>query len=163
MSIRSSLQKGFTLIEIMVVIAIVGVLTTIVAGNFTTTQLKARDTQRKNDISQLQRALEAYVNDHGSYPPSAAGEISGYPWGSEFSDSNGNVYMIKLPDDPKSPTIQFLYETNVTGGNTKYHIYSYLENDKDENIASYSGKICGIKGCNYGSSSSNSTMNEVLQ
>ena len=163
MKLYVSMQKGFTLIEIMVVIAIVGVLTTIVAGNFTTTQLKARDTQRKNDLSQLQRALESYVNDHGSYPPSSAGELSGYSWGGDFSDSNGNVYMIKLPNDPKAPTIQYLYETNITGGNTKYHIYSYLENDKDETIASYSGKICGIKGCNYGVSSSNTTMTEVLQ
>ncbi len=155
-------RAGFTLIEMMIVIVIIGILSTIIAGNFTTAKLKSRDAQRKGDMGQLQRALETYYNDKGSYPPAGAdGGLQGYTWGGVFSDENNTVYMNQLPNDEKQPTIQFLYETNT--GNTKYHLFGYLENTRDEQIASYSGKLCGTKTCNYGVGSPNTTMTEVFQ
>jgi len=60
-SIKSA-QKGFTLVELMVVIAIIGILSAIILANFTTARSKSRDGQRISDISQIQYALAAYFN-----------------------------------------------------------------------------------------------------
>src|SRR5437588_640087 len=61
-------SKGFTLIELLVVIAIIGILATIVMVNVLSVRSRARDTQRKSDIRQIQSALELYRADQGSYP-----------------------------------------------------------------------------------------------
>ena len=61
-------QKGFTLIELLVVIGIIAVLTAMATFNFNQSRIRARDIQRKNDLKQLQSALELYKNDAGMYP-----------------------------------------------------------------------------------------------
>lgn len=134
-------------------------------GSFTQTTSKSRDAQRKSDMAQLQRALESYLNDHGTYPPSAGGTLQGYAWGAPFADSSGTVYMNQLPNDKKQPDIQFYYVTNLAG--TKYQIMTYLENNQDVAItadANVTSKDCGTAvSCNYAISSTNTTISEVLQ
>jgi type II secretion system protein G len=61
-------QKGFTLIEILVVIAIIGILAMIVFVNLTNSRAKARDARRVADMHTIQNALELYFNDCGQYP-----------------------------------------------------------------------------------------------
>jgi len=59
---------GFTIIELLVVILIVGVLATVVLGSFSTSRIKARNAQRMSDLTQIQLALEQYYDDFGEYP-----------------------------------------------------------------------------------------------
>ncbi|EKD56040.1 MAG: hypothetical protein ACD_58C00312G0001 [uncultured bacterium] len=60
---------GFTLIELLVAMGIIAVLTGMAAFNFNQSRIRARDIQRKNDLSQLQKAMELYRNDNnGNYP-----------------------------------------------------------------------------------------------
>ena len=148
-------QLGFTLMELMIVMVIIGILASIIGGSFIQSKLKSRDGQRKNDLSQIQRSLEAYYNDHGGYPlASNDGKILGTPWGGVFLDTNTTVYMNQLPNDPKAPVIQFLYVTNAA--KTKYQIFTMLENDKDDAInPGIIGHTCGTSSCNYGVSSTN--------
>lgn len=148
-------QLGFTLMELMVVMVIIGILASVIGGSFVQSKLKSRDAQRKSDLSQVQRALETYYNDHGEYPlASNDGKILGTPWGGVFQDTNTTVYMNQLPNDPKEPNIQFLYITNSI--KTMYQLFTVLENDKDEMInASIVGHTCGTTTCNYGVSSTN--------
>ena len=157
-------QHGFTLMELLVVMAMIAILAAVMVGNFTQTTLKARDTQRKSDMAQLQRALEAYNSDYGSYPLSAAGTIQGYAWGAPFAGADGTVYMSQLLNDKKQPSIQFRYETDDLG--KKYQIMTYLENPQDTQITTdpnITGRFCGTDfQCNYAISSSNTTMSEVL-
>lgn len=150
-----SLQRGFTLVELMIVMVILGILTSIIGGTFMQAKLKSRDAQRKNDLGQVQRALESYYNDHGTYPPASNdGTLLGTTWGGVFQDTTPTVYMNKLPNDFKEPTMQFFYVTSAD--DMKYQIFTYLENDKDEDInTSIVGKICGTMDCNYGVSSPN--------
>ena len=61
-------QKGFTLIELLVVIVIIGLLASIVMISMNNVRKKARDAKRKSDITQIQKALALYYDNHGGYP-----------------------------------------------------------------------------------------------
>jgi general secretion pathway protein G len=161
-------QAGFTLIEILVVMVIIGIVATIGLGGFQSSQLKGRDATRKSDLKQIGSALETYYNDKGQYPTDTGGLINGCAsesscdWGDALTDSNGTNYMVEIPTDPKA-TRSYYY---ASADGTSYQIYARLENelDKDmevdvsENKLEYSGLACGTSGnCNYGISSSNTT------
>jgi prepilin-type N-terminal cleavage/methylation domain-containing protein len=60
-------ESGFTIIELLIVIAIIGILATLVLTNFQGAQAKGRDTVRKNDINSIYQKLEEYYNENGSY------------------------------------------------------------------------------------------------
>ena len=66
----NKLAWGFTLIEILVVISIIGVLASLALVSFAGTQKQARDTQRKNDLKQYQTSLENFANNNSSLYPS---------------------------------------------------------------------------------------------
>jgi len=61
-------HKGFTLIELLVSMGIIAVLTGMAVFNFNQSRMRARDVQRKSDVSQLQKAMELYKNDNRTYP-----------------------------------------------------------------------------------------------
>lgn len=162
------MKKGFTLIELMIVIAILGVLATLISGNFITSLKKGRDARRKTDLEQIQRALEMYYEDNKAYPLTAAvvfGNQLCYPGA---NGCNTKVYMQKLPDDPKSDYDYFYAPVIVNNVVTGYRLYSCLENSLDigPGVAksggvqsSYDGTNCGtcVK-CRYGISSSDITL-----
>ena len=65
--------KGFTLIEILVVLMILGLLTAVIAINVLPSQERAREDKAKADIRLLEQALELYRLDMISYPNSREG------------------------------------------------------------------------------------------
>jgi prepilin-type N-terminal cleavage/methylation domain-containing protein len=163
-------KKGFTLIELVIVMAIMGILIAASASTFQTSRIKGKDGRRKSDLKQLQTALETYINDWGLYPAASGGIItacggqgtSTCDWGSAFTDQNGTVYMATLPSDSSAPSIQYLYV--VSSDKKKYQLFTYLENTLDPDIKTYAGKTCGSAGhqCNYGVSSANTTPSVAL-
>jgi prepilin-type N-terminal cleavage/methylation domain-containing protein len=64
----STLKKGFTLVELIVVIAIIGILTGIVTTNFASSRSRARDAKRISDLGHIQLALELYFDRCKQYP-----------------------------------------------------------------------------------------------
>ena len=66
-------EKGFTLIEIMVVIIILGILASYVAVRITGQTEDARRTQAKVQIETIETALKMYILDNGSYPSTEQG------------------------------------------------------------------------------------------
>lgn len=171
---KANNEAGFTLIELLVVMAVIGILATIAIGSFQSSQTKARDAQRKNDLNQISKALETYYNDKGQYPDnSAANKIDGCAdvgagpvtcdWGTEWSDENGTVYMVELPADPRASGLNYYY---ISDGSF-YQLYARLENDLDSSIptlldesADYGISCGGGYNCNYGVSSSNIAVDE---
>lgn len=64
--------NGFTLIEVLVVISIIGILAAFILPNLTGVRGRASDTQAKNNLNQLKSALRLYYNDNQTYPDVAA-------------------------------------------------------------------------------------------
>ena len=132
-------RQGFTLIELLLVIALLGLLAIILLGNFNQTLMRGRDSQRKNDMAQLQRALESYYEDNHTYPTftSIFGQGLCTTQACAVNDTN---YMVKTPNDPNS-AYTYLYvpapTPNPSGPSSSYYMYTYIENtlDKGQNIS----------------------------
>lgn len=63
-------KRGITLVEVLIVMAVIGTLATIIFANVSKARQNARDAQRKTDIALIQGALERYYFKHGEYPSS---------------------------------------------------------------------------------------------
>ncbi len=168
-------NSGFTLLEILVVMVIIGILVSIGVNTFIGAQRKGRDSRRKEDLHQITTALEVYYNDTGRYPESSGtGEIIGCGalipapcnWGAIFA-RDGITYMVQLPADPVDG-IQYYYDSD---DGTDYAIFAYLENDQDGDLVKdedgevmvYEGMTCSSGTlCNYGLSSTNRSLNSEL-
>lgn len=61
-------SKGFTIVELLIVIVVIGILATLVIVTFTGIQQKARDSQRQTDVNALDSHIEAYYAQTGNYP-----------------------------------------------------------------------------------------------
>jgi prepilin-type N-terminal cleavage/methylation domain-containing protein len=61
-------QKGFTIIELLIVIAIIAILALLVLNNFQGAQAKARDQQRTTDLNNIHGKLEEFYNENNHYP-----------------------------------------------------------------------------------------------
>src|ERR1700733_2911389 len=61
-------SKGFTIVELLIVIVVIGILATLVIVTFTGIQQKARDSKRKTDVGAVQAALESYYSSNSTDP-----------------------------------------------------------------------------------------------
>jgi len=72
-------NRGFTLIDLLVVISIIGLLSSVVLATLDSARVKARDAQRITALKQIQTALELYYADNGRYPGwGGSGGVNGY-------------------------------------------------------------------------------------
>ena len=89
-------RDGFTLIEILVVIAIMGVLASLILGALTNAQKKSRDSRRISDIRQIHIALRQFHDDRGYLPTTASyGENNHGGW--DYS-SQGDFLPFLVPN-----------------------------------------------------------------
>src|SRR5208282_5482058 len=102
---RRKAQDGFTLIEIMVVIAIIGLLATLVVQSLRGATDKAKRTKAMADIAELKTALDRYYIDNGSYPTTDQGLtalVSSPSQGTQPQTANYEEggYIRRIPADP---------------------------------------------------------------
>ncbi len=92
-------SRGFSLIELLVVVSIIGVLASLVIGSLHDIRIRARDTRRLADMKSIQTSLELYYLLHGEYPR--------VDWASSHLDSWGGLESVlgqELPVDPLNIT-----------------------------------------------------------
>ncbi len=69
--VSSIKQKGFTIVELLIVIVVIGILATLVIVTFSGIQQKGRNSQRQTDVNTLATYVSAYYTDKGYYPTMA--------------------------------------------------------------------------------------------
>lgn len=138
MVISTRRQSGFTIVELLIVIVIIGILAAITIVAYNGIQQRARDSQRASDLTTLNKALELYYIDNGEYPPSPNGSTSmSANWSTTADASWQNLatylvpkYISKLPSDPISTP-----NKDITSVTSSYG-YAYYANPN--------GTYCGV-------------------
>lgn len=126
--LRNIIKKegGFTLLELLIVIVIIGILALLIIPNITSAPKKARDTQRKTDLRAIQKGLEEYFVSNNVYPGTSgqADAVLG-------ALTAGTAPIMKtVPTDPKNSS-PYVYTYAPANGNTTYTLTACLENGGD--------------------------------
>jgi len=130
-------QKAFTLVELLMVLAIIALLTTLSFVSLGPVREKARDARRFQDMNQITKALQLYWIDNEYYPMRTCGPEDGQPdcgtGGWETSDSGPEYFMEylasyltdKTPVDPINRRIEGFGYFGPRPGNYFYAYYRY--------------------------------------
>jgi prepilin-type N-terminal cleavage/methylation domain-containing protein len=115
-------SNGFTLVELMVAISIIGILSTIVYANFGEARKASRDDIRKTSLKEMQLAIEFYKAQYDVYPVAGCGVGT-----AAFADASASCvayvtgltpdFIPALPTDPNSENVVgkgFMYRSNGT-------------------------------------------------
>lgn len=108
-------SRGFTLIELIVVVAIIGLISSAVFASLTDAQRDARDKRRVQDVRQLESALQLYYSRYNAYPTEASG-------------ANGNVSTNTVFKTALAPFISGTVNDPVPGSATYYYYYDGRHN-----------------------------------
>lgn len=117
-------NRGFTLIEIMVVMVILGLLVAIVAPNIMGRSDQAKVTVAETQLSNIANALDLYRLDNSHYPSTQQGleALVSRPTGSpEPKNWNPDGYLKSVPEDPWGSEYQYV----SPGTEGPYDLYSY--------------------------------------
>lgn len=111
--ISSIKQKGFTIVELLIVIVVIGILATLVIVTFSGIQQKGRDSQRRTDINAVASHVSAYYADKGYYPTRA--DLNTASWRA----TNAKGLDPEALKDPKATSADIQAATSATA-------YSYV-------------------------------------
>lgn len=166
-------RRGFTLIELVIVVALIMILASIGLGGYLISTVRSNDTKRRNDLSQIAKAVEIFNADVGRYPiaddsgnmlcmdktvdeSTGAVTITNPACGTKLTYRYNNITKsyLTIPVDNESGN-KYIYES--TDGKT-FAVYTALQNDKDKDllkdvngvvISNPYSKVCGTDYCNY--------------
>jgi prepilin-type N-terminal cleavage/methylation domain-containing protein len=150
----TSQRRGFTLVEVLFVAAIVAILSMVIIGNVGEARKKARDTQRMTDLGTLQIALKLYRDSYGTYQvtePATTGESgSGTGWVSyeggtytkSITEGLFDQGLIQNPtmDDPTLGSQG--YVLFLCSGGRQYGLFARKERPTDAETTAMSS-VCG--------------------
>jgi type II secretion system protein G len=135
-------EKGFTLIEILIVVAIIGMLSSIVLVGLGSFRSRGRDARRAADLREIQNALELYYAKNGNYPAEESSvDVS------ELNLQNEGIGVTKIPADPSSgQTYQYGSDgqSYVLSATLEEEAAAVLKDDIDNDTAERFGVECGV-------------------
>lgn len=103
-------QAGFTLIELMIVVSIVGILATLAVPSYRMSVRKAREAVLKEDLFVMRDLFDKYYADHGAYPAA-------------LRDLSEKEYLRALPVDPFTESADTWVEVFLTGATGESGIF----------------------------------------
>lgn len=124
---RVSARAGFTVVEAIIAIGIIGIMAIIVATSFGIARIKARDSRRVADIKQIQNALELYFGSRvpQEYPPASPVCDATHAYGLEDLVRAG--FISAIPRDPSLVPDCYLYTAEKSPPRSAYHLGAILE------------------------------------
>ncbi len=115
-------KNGFTLVEILIVVAILAFLAVTTIGFFLPQISKGRDAKRKGDLDRIKIAIEEYEKDYNCYPPSALLECN--------PGTGLAPYLDKIPCD-QTTDLSYYYQSEAGTCPTWFRLYFKLQFEKD--------------------------------
>lgn len=115
-------NKGFTIVELLIVIVVIGILALLVITTYSGIQQKARDAKRTSDLKSLQTHIEAYFSQNGYYPSN--GDMNNSGWLAANMKSLDQNALI----DPSAPNQSKTLGTSTTPTAKQYQ-YAPTQSD----------------------------------
>ncbi len=119
-SLKKKREQGFTIVELLIVIVVIGILALLVITTYAGIQAKARNSKRVSDVKSLQTQLEAYFSQNGYYP--SLTDMNGAAWLATNMKSLDTQSLV----DPSNPTQS---KTLVTAPVAKSYAYAVSKSD----------------------------------
>jgi type II secretion system protein G len=142
---RFAPQHGFTLIELMIVVAIISILAAILIPNFLHARAEAASAACEGNLKQIATALEEYAVDNGGQYPAASGPVDVNLFG-----GSGNQYLSSVPNDPAGGSYHYITPGNgvCNAGDT----FKLSDGDNHDTstltqLPSYNPGITGVRWC----------------
>lgn len=133
----SSQQKGFTIVELLIVIVVIGILAAITIVAYNGIQQRARDSERSQELNTIQKALELYQADKGGYPlcgatsgPNLTPVLTSGTVSACLTDELVPAYISAVPSDPtNSGAFQYWYGSGYTKNSATTFVSSPIANN----------------------------------
>ena len=143
-------RKGFTLIELMIVVVIIGILAALAIPRFMAAAKKSKVSEAKTVLKQIWEAAESYYQEMGAYPPCdpADGSSTGTPW--DFNDAStkaGSVTWNRVPGmmvDKPSGYPRFTYR--ITQSGPTFEAIAFSSNSYDKSLNDVSTLTINVDG-----------------
>ena len=149
-------EKGFSLVELLIVIGIIGILATIVIMNMRGSETGAKETKLKANLTMLREALVAFHSDHGFFPCStndwnSSGNetnfVRQFTW---FTDETGKASQTRSSQYRFGPYLQdFPANPFYTGTNETVALKIYIEKSKDRVLSKLKQDVAAGSGWLY--------------
>ena len=110
-------ERGFTLIELMIVVSIIAILAGILIPNFVNARAQAMTAACESNLRSIATAAELFFADQQVYPSSGNVSVA-------LFTANGTAYLNNVPTDPAAPTAgaQYTFSNTTTGGTAGYTV-----------------------------------------
>lgn len=134
-------DSGFTLIEILIVVAIIAILSSVVLVGLGPTQQSGRDARRLSDLHEIQTGLELYYSKCGFYPGGIDCAPNENPLGYSGMSAaltGSGIGVTSVPQDPtKGASYSYATNGSASAGGSSYLLMAKLENQNNSAFVNY--------------------------